>query len=197
MPRPAARDPLALLKADRARAVEARDPCANLCTVASLDRDGQPQARTLVLREVEGGFAVFSNRTSPKWAQLESGASIAVVVWLPTLNLQYRLQCTARPVPPEIVRASWLLRPDMPKRLDWYYTQGHPQGAPIAGRAELMAGLGCIELPDPLVAPDTAGGLYVDPFRIDRLDLAQADGLHDRRLFESTPAGWTETTLVP
>jgi pyridoxamine 5'-phosphate oxidase len=197
MERPAQTDPLDWLRADRDRAAEARDPCASLCTVASVDANGHPRARTLVLREIEGRFAVFTNRTSPKWSQLEQGISIAVVVWLPSLQLQYRLQCSTSAVPAALVHASWQLRPPAPKRLDWYYTQHRPQGAPVADRAALVDGLERTALPDPLVAPATAGGLFVEPFAVDRLDLAQPVGIHDRRHFERRDAGWFETVLVP
>jgi pyridoxine/pyridoxamine 5'-phosphate oxidase len=197
MERPASQDPLELLHADRARAAAVKDPCASLCTVASVDASGQPRARTLVLREVEGRFAVFGNRTSPKWSQLELGASVAVVVWLPALNLQYRLQCTTQPVPTPVVHASWQLRPAVPKRLDWYYTAHQPQGTPVTDRAALVEGLANVALPDPLVAPETAGGLFLEPFSIDRLDLAQPDGIHDRRHFEWRAGRWFETVLVP
>ena len=47
------RDPLTLLADDRARARERDDPCASLCTLASVDAAGHPQARTLVLRDVD------------------------------------------------------------------------------------------------------------------------------------------------
>jgi pyridoxamine 5'-phosphate oxidase len=197
MQRPSTLDPVELLKSDRARAAAARDPCANLCTVASVDANGHPHARTLVLRDVEGSLAVFSNRTSPKWTQLQGSAPIAVVVWLPLLNLQYRLRCTTRPVPAALVHASWQLRPDIPKRLDWYYTRHRPQGSPIDDRATLVAGLANVTLPEPLVAPDTAAGMYLEPFVVDRLDLAQPDGIHDRRHFEREDARWFETVLVP
>jgi len=197
MAHPAGIDPLVLLKGDRARAAAARDPCANLCTLASVDQHGHPHARTLVLREVDDGFAVFSNRTSPKWTQLEGSASVAVVVWLPLLNLQYRLQCTTRPVPAEIVHASWLLRPEIPRRLDWYYTNHQPQGSRLPHRNALVEGLAAVAMPQPMAAPHTAGGLFIEPFRIDRLDLAQPDGIHDRRHFERHPEGWVEAVLVP
>lgn len=197
MARPADVDPLVLLREDRARAVDARDPCANLCTVASVDRNGHPRARTLVLRDVDGALAVFSNRTSPKWEQLEGAASVAVVVWLPLLSLQYRLQCNTRAVPTGIVHASWQLRPDVPKRLDWFYTRYQPQGSPIADRQALVEGLATVELPHPLVAPESAGGLFLEPFAVDRLDLAQPDGIHDRRHFERRSGAWLETILVP
>jgi len=190
-------DPIALLLADRARASDLRDPCASLCTLASVDHAGHPHARTVVLREVDRGLAVFSNRTSPKWDQLEQGPSVAVVVWLPTLNLQYRLQCRTRPVPTAIVHGGWQHRPQAPKRLDWYYTLRQPPGTQVTDRKTLLEHLAALPLPDPLTPPDTAGGLFLDPVTVDRLDLAQADGIHDRRRFEHLGGGWVECTLVP
>ncbi len=197
MRKPATVDPLELLREDRARAAGQRDPCANLCTLASVDASGQPQARTLVLRDLGGALAVFSNRTSPKWQQLELGGPVAVVVWLPSANLQYRLQCSTHPVPDTTVHASWLLRPEVPKRLDWFYTRHLPQGSKVLDRHTLVSGLSALDLPQPLVAPETAAGRFLEAFTIDRLDLAQSDGIHDRRHFERHDNGWMESLLVP
>jgi pyridoxine/pyridoxamine 5'-phosphate oxidase len=194
---PAPNDPVAWLRADRTRAAAARDPCAGLCTVATVDREGHPQARTLVLREVDAALAVFCNRTSPKWAELTQGPSVAVVVWLPTLNLQYRLRCAISPVPDDVVAASWTLRPPVPKRLDWLYTHHLPQGSAVADRGSLLAALAAVSLPEPLIAPATAGGLFLHPERIDRLDLAQPDGVHDRRHFELHEGRWRDSVRVP
>jgi pyridoxine/pyridoxamine 5'-phosphate oxidase len=165
--------------------------------VATVDREGHPQARTLVLREVDTTLAVFCNRTSPKWAELTQGPSVAVVVWLPTLNLQYRLRCAISPVPDHVVAASWTLRPPVPKRLDWLYTRHLPQGSAVDDRASLLTALAAVTLPEPLIAPETAAGLFLHPERIDRLDLAQPDGVHDRRHFERHEDGWRDTVRVP
>lgn len=190
-------DPIDWLREDRARALTAQDPCAGLCTVATVDAAGHPQARTLVLRDMNGRFALFLNRTSPKWLELDCAPSVAVVVWLPVLNLQYRLACRLEPVPDTLVAASWQLRPPAPKRLDWLYTETLPQGSIVRDRAHLLEALDSVPLPDPLVAPPTAAGLYLDAFTVDRLDLAQPDGVHDRRHFERREGRWHERVRVP
>jgi pyridoxamine 5'-phosphate oxidase len=197
MSRPSASDPVDLLRADRARAIAAADPSANLCTVASVDAAGNPAARTLVLRDLDGQLAVFCNRTSPKWRQLDGRASIAVVVLLPALQVQYRLQCRTRQIPDAVVHASWQLRPEPAKRLDWFYTRNRPQGSAIADRTVLVEGLMAIDLSETPAAPGTAGGYYLLPFEVDRLDLAPPDGIHDRRRFSLEAGAWTETLLVP
>lgn len=197
MQKPASVNPVEQLRAERARARQNEDPCASLCTVASVDVDGFPQARTLVLREVDEQLAIFGNRTSPKWQQMPAGTAVAVVVWLPSLSIQYRLRCTTRPVATHIVHESWKLRPMTPKKLDWLYTHHQPQGTRVNDRATLIGVLENLDLPDPLVAPDTAAGLFLDPQTLERLDLDQPDGIHDRRHFERTDQGWLESVLVP
>lgn len=190
-------DPLELLSEERRQARERGDPCANLCTLASVDAAGHPQARTVVLRDVDQRLAIFGNSTSPKWRQLESSASLAIVVWLPTLEVQYRLQCQTRPVPKATVHASWQMRPEMPKRLDWFYTRVQAQSTVVDSREALAGALDELSLRDPLTAPRTAAGVFLEPTLIERLALGMPDGLHARQGFRRHPGGWRSFTLVP
>jgi pyridoxamine 5'-phosphate oxidase len=190
-------NPLELMASDRSRARERNDPCANLCTLATVDAAGHPQARTLVLRDMGGRLAVFVNETSPKWQQLNDSQSLAVVVWLPSVDVQYRLQCQSRPVAKHDVHDSWQLRPNAPKRLDWYYTRTRPQSSPIDHRETLLSELEDLKLRHPLVAPRTSAGIYIEPFKVERLCLSMPGGIHDRRSYQHRADGWHETVLVP
>ena len=187
-------DPLARLAEDRARAREYEDPSAGVCTVANLDHDGMPQARILVLRELESRLAIFVNATSPKFQHL---SRVAVVVWLPSVNVQYRLTCTTEPVPRALVAESWLLRPEPPKRMDWFYTRVQPQSTPVPDRQHLLAHLAAMDLPEPLTAPESARGFYLLPSLVERLDLSQENGIHDRRRYTLGNPDWIEEVLVP
>ena len=116
-----------MLRADRERATALGDPMASLCVLATVG-DGEPEARTLVLRDLRSAqgepiLGVFMNRTSPKCAQLGQSACVAAVVYLPSLSVQYRLRCTLKELPADLVRSSWLLRPPIPKRMDWLYEE--------------------------------------------------------------------------
>ena len=182
-------NPLEQLAADRSSAFENKDPCAGLCTLASLDDSGWPDARTLVLRNLDGELAVFVNATSPKFTHLDR---VSVVIWLPTVNVQYRLRCDTTPVPAAIVADSWQLRPDPPKRMDWLYTTRQAQSTPISSREMLLEMLSSLDLPEPLVAPDTARGLYLHPEQIDRLDLGMENGVHDRRRLPAGQSRWLD-----
>ena len=189
-------DPLARFAEDRARARERDDGWANLCAVATVTAAGEPAVRVLVLREVDDRLGVFVNATSPKAREFAGSATVAVLSYLPTLTVQYRLQCTLEPMPPETVHAAWQMRPAIPKRMDWLYAQ-HPQSSPVADRAALLDALEAAPRPEPLVAPESAAGYFLDPVAVERLDLAGDGGVHDRRQYRCEPRGWVETILVP
>ena len=188
-------DPIGIFHDDRARARQAEDPMAALCTVANIDADQQPQLRTLVLREVDGALAIFVNATSPKWQALTAG--FAMHTYWPSINIQYRFQVQAAHVDPNLVADSWQLRPDVPKRMDWYYENHAPQSAPVSSRDDLLTNLTTMNLAEPLQAPENARGLIMEPQRIERLDLNQPDGVHERTLFILSATGWQRETLVP
>ena len=110
-------DPIEQFYADRAEAQAAQDPMAAVCCVASYD-GAQVQQRTLVLRDVEGELAIFINATSPKWATLQDAFSLTT--WWPSVQVQYRMQGTTSLLDSNLVAESWQLRPDSPKRMDWF-----------------------------------------------------------------------------
>lgn len=168
---------------------------AHLCTVANVDDAGRAQMRTLVLREVEQHLAIFVNATSPKWQHLKAG--FVLHTYWPSVSIQYRMHVYAAPLEPEIVHGSWHLRPDAPKRMDWFYEQHGEQSTPIESRKALLDKLGSVNLPNPLRAPDNARGLLITPFEIERLDLTQPEGVHDRQLFTRVEEGWHRSYLVP
>lgn len=180
------------LLSDRAAAFAANDPVAGLCWVADVD-DGEAHVRTLVLRELDGQLALFGNASSRKWLNWQN-QTIRLAIYLPSQNVQYRLACAGEELAPELVHSSWLQRPAVPKQLDWLY-QRRPQSSPIESRERLTEELE--EIGAPKAAPDSARGLSLSPFEIERLDLGTASGIHDRRLYTLTGERWSETVLVP
>jgi pyridoxine/pyridoxamine 5'-phosphate oxidase len=191
-------NPLQRLLSDRSQAREARDPCANLCTLANIDEQGFAQARTLVLRELDAQLAVFVNTTSPKWQALCAGP-VSLVVWLPSIQVQYRLNCETAEIPQHQVHDSWHLRPDAPKKMDWFYSQVAAQSTPFGDRNKLLDALNDLDLPEPLSAPATAHGVFLTPTRMERLFLGEDNGIHDRQLYQLNEAddAWSCTTLIP
>lgn len=187
-------NPMARFAADRAAARDAKDPMAAVCVLATVDENGLPQARTLVLRDIPEGLALYINASSPKWQQ--SQKQVTIQVWWPSIQIQYRMQARCQALPAEHIAASWQLRPDVPKQMDWLYEQ-RPQSSVINSRDDLLNELQNTNPPTPLVAPEGARGLLVVPQRVERLDLNQINGVHDRVRYVLEAGRWLEHTLIP
>jgi len=186
-------DPLATLAADRQAAREQGDGWAALCMLATVNARGEAEQRTLVLRDLDDQLALFFSATAPKWQELKNQQICSVAIYLPTTQVQYRLRAQWEPIAPELVRNSWTLRPDIPKKLDWLY-QIHPQSSPVE-RSELVDQL-TGDLPTPDAAPDTAMGIYLNPINVERLELSA--GVHQRERWErGTDGDWQRFDLVP
>ena len=67
----------------------------------------------------------------------------------------------------------------------------------MPSRTALLEELAAVALPEPLVAPESARGLYLLSDRIERLDLGQDNGVHDRRLFLRESGRWSQAVLTP
>ena len=68
-----------------------------LPVLATLASDGAPDARTVVLREVDAGagrLTFFTDARSPKTAQLAADARVTLVFWCPRLGWQLRVAAT-------------------------------------------------------------------------------------------------------
>ena len=187
-------DPLQLLKADRDNARNAGDPWADLCVVSSISPDGEPRSRVLVVRELNDQLALFFNASSPKSEEFTRSESLSLLMYLHTLKVQYRLTAASTRVEPNVVAESWKLRPPIPRKLDWLY-ESRPQSSSISSREALLHAIDGI--PETTTAPDTACGCILVPKEIDRLDLDQSNGVHDRRRYTRTGNDWRETVLIP
>ncbi|WP_151671933.1 pyridoxamine 5'-phosphate oxidase family protein [Nitrincola schmidtii] len=67
-------------------------------TLASLSCDGLPDARTVVLREVdpvEQQLAIYTDKRSPKILQMTQHPNVSLVFWCSKLNWQLRIQAIA------------------------------------------------------------------------------------------------------
>lgn len=199
-------DPLVLLSADRDEAQRRADPWASLCVLATIapadlpqgSPQGTPQARVLVLRDLDPGLGIFLNASSPKHHQIEASGTAAVLIYLASIGVQYRLDAQLAAMDSETVRSGWNLRPEIPKVMDWLYETRVPQSTALDSREALLKLYKDVHdtLPDDLVAPAGATGYRIEPSRIERLQLS-GDRVHERDLYEASSEGWSHRVLVP
>ena len=188
-------DPVELFKLDQQTARSQKDPYASLCVISTINKEMQPQSRTLVLREVEGSLAIFINKSSPKWEELNNG--VALQTYWASTQIQYRMSVSTKPIDKEIINQSWQLRPEIPKKMDWIYENGFPQSSEVTSLDQIRTETGKITEIENLAATENATGLILTPQKIERLSLDTPDGIHDRKLFIYTKERWSESQLMP
>lgn len=166
----------------------------NAMTLATVDADGYPHCRILLLKGLdERGFTFFTNYESAKGRQLAANPRAAMTFFWPALERQVRIEGSVEKVTPEESDAYYQVRPLGSRLGAW----ASPQSRVIADRAELERLLAETErrfadqpprlsralgrLPSPAAAHRVLAGAAEPPARPSRLSTP------GRRLVARTP----------
>lgn len=177
-----------------ARASEPNDP--NAMTLATVDPAGMPDARVVLLKEVDArGFTFYSNRESAKGEALAAHPSAALLFHWKSLRRQVRVRGAVEPVSDAEANAYFASRARESRIGAWASDQSRPLDSrealelAVAREAARFAD-GDVPRPDRWtgwrVVPDTVEFWRDRPFR-----------LHDRLRFDRAGPGWTKTRLWP
>lgn len=129
-------DPIALFVEwlDAARASEPNDP--NAMALATVDADGCPDVRMVLLKDVDArGFTFYSNQESAKGEQLWANPSAALLFHWKSLRRQVRVRGPVEPVSMEEADAYFASRARESRIGAW----ASDQSRPLADRATLEA----------------------------------------------------------
>jgi pyridoxamine 5'-phosphate oxidase len=175
--------------------------------VATVDADGLPNARTVLLKGLSTeGLVFYTNTRSAKGHELAAHPYAALVLlWHPMFR-QIRVRGRVSPLSAEQAAAYFATRP----RGSQVATRASRQSQPIGSRAELEARVAAEDAQwphtgaaDDVPAPSTWGGYLVRPDVVE-LWVGRRDRLHDRLEFtRSGPGGlddrnsWRSQLLQP
>ncbi|MDP0500227.1 MAG: pyridoxamine 5'-phosphate oxidase [Verrucomicrobiota bacterium JB022] len=169
----------------------------NAMTVATVDADGQPYTRTVLLKELdERGLVFYTNLGSRKADQLAHNPRVSLLfTWLP-LQRQVSINGTAEVLSRGEVMKYFIKRPLGSRLGAW----ASPQSKVISSRsllegklAELKAKFAQGEVP----LPDFWGGYRVVPQSFEFWQ-GGAHRLHDRFLYQREDGGnWAISRLAP
>jgi pyridoxamine 5'-phosphate oxidase len=199
-------DPIAALHDEREAARAAQDANAELCWLATADADGLPSVRTIVLRDVDGSFALFVNATSPKWHDMSARPQVQIVCWYPSLQRQWRLRARVLAFPHEVVSRHWHRRPRITQVLDHLYAGQRGQSTSLPPALDLDGELATLDatLPERPEVPVQSLALQLVPEAVECMQLRTAPRIHLRRRWlraeaadTDEPRRWTTTPLVP
>lgn len=168
-------------------------------TVATIDRNGEPDARVLILKAVDrAGWHFAVSSVSQKGADLAAHPVAALTFYWPELVRQVRVRGPVTADPSEVSAADFLARSDGSRAI----ALTRRQSQPLLDPAELDHALdkACSELrADPRHVPDEWISYAVHPGRV---EFWQGDPgrRHQRLLYVTDPDGesrWTRTLLWP
>ncbi len=194
----AADEPFRLFDAwlKEAAASEPRDPTA--MTLATVDAEGLPNARMVLLKGVDNrGFVFYTNMDSQKGQELDAHPLAAMVFHWKSLNRQIRLRGDIEKVTPEEADAYFATRPKQAQIGAWASKQSSPLESRLAFEKAVALyaakyAIGTVPRPPYWsgyrLLPRSIEFWHDRPFR-----------LHDRIVFtrEKIDAPWVKTRLYP
>lgn len=194
--REVAADPLDQLARWIAEAVAAGLPDATAMTLATAGADGEPSARTVLCKGLEGdGVDFYTNLESRKARELDANPrAAAVFCWTP-LQRQVIVRGTVAAIPAEEADAYFASRPRDSQLGAW----ASPQSRPVAGRGELDAALAAATerfAGAPVPRPAWWGGFRLSPREVEVWQ-GRAARLHDRLRYRREDGGWRLERLAP
>jgi pyridoxamine 5'-phosphate oxidase len=179
---------------DQARAASGHEP--NAMTVATVDADGRPSARIVLLKGYDArGFVFFTNYESRKGLALTAHPYAALIFYWPEFERQVRIEGRVDKVAAAEADAYYHSRPRGSRLGAW----ASPQSRVIADRAALEAVSAQVtaayEGQEPS-RPPFWGGYRVVPDCIEFWQ-GRPSRLHDRLVYRLHEGAWVRERLAP
>ncbi|WP_374470942.1 pyridoxamine 5'-phosphate oxidase [Phenylobacterium sp.] len=189
-------DPFALFGEWMKEALAKEPNDANAMALSTVDADGLPDSRMVLLKDVDpAGFVFYTNLGSAKGRQLAVNPRAALLFHWKSLRRQVRVRGTVAPVTSEEADAYFATRARPAQIGAWASEQSRPMGERLAlekkiAEVGLKFGLGKVPRP-----PHWSG------FRLSPLTMEfwrdRPFRLHERLVFTRAGAGWTTDRLYP
>ncbi len=179
---------------EEAAATGMDDP--NAMVVSSVDAEGRPSSRVVLLKDFDAeGFVFYTNLESRKGREIQAHPDVSLSFYWRETGKQVVVRGRAELVSEAEADAYFATRPHTSQLGAW----ASQQSRPLKSRAHLVARVAKYEakfLAGAVPRPSHWSGFRVVPSYIE-LWAAGAFRLHDRTLFERTQDGWTSQKLNP
>ncbi|PXX95344.1 pyridoxamine 5'-phosphate oxidase [Halomonas sp. LBP4] len=189
-------DPMVLFDEWLALALETEGEDGNTMTLATVDSQGLPHARVVLLKGIdEQGLVFYTNYHSHKGSELSNVPHAALVFWWPSLSRQVRVEGRVERVSEAESDAYFASRPRASQLGAWVATQSVviPDRTWIEEREKRFEqAYEGQEIPRPV----HWGGYRVIPEMIEFWQ-GQPSRLHDRIRYEQRDGEWSHFRLAP
>lgn len=189
-------DPMALFAQwfEEANASEPNDP--NAMALATATPGGAPSVRMVLLKgHGPEGFTFYTNAQSRKGEEIRANAQAALLFHWKSLRRQIRIEGKVREVEPEKANAYFASR----SRDSQLGAIASDQSRPLASRGEFLARVTKVaarHLVGSVPRPPHWTGFCLEPERME-FWMDRPFRLHDRRQFNRSADGWSDTLLYP
>lgn len=195
-PNNAASDPFVQFRAWFAAAEVANVATVNAMTLATVDRDGWPQARIVLLKEIDArGLVFYTNYESAKGRELAAHPRASVLFFWEPLHRQIRVVGDIERVSAAESDAYFAVRP----RGSQLAAIASPQSATLASRDELAARVTALDTQYADSTPPRPahwGGYRLVPQAFEFWQ-GQPSRMHDRVQYTQRDGGWQRVRLAP
>jgi pyridoxamine 5'-phosphate oxidase len=169
----------------------------NAMNLATVNADGRPSSRIVLLKGVErNAFVFYTNYQSKKGKELEQNPACALTFFWPDIERQVRIEGVAQRVDPSLSETYFQSRPRGSQVGAW----ASPQSSIIKDRKILEERVTQIEKRfetlNVLPKPNQWGGFSVDPHLIEFWQ-GRPSRLHDRIEFTKVDGQWMMNRLAP
>jgi pyridoxamine 5'-phosphate oxidase len=190
-----ARDPFERFGEVFAKATATVEYDANAMVVSSVDAEGRPSSRVVLLKGFDArGFVFYTNFESRKGREILANPHVCLNFYWAELGEQIRVRGRAERVSNEEADAYFATRPRGSQLGAW----ASKQSRPMKSRAHLLAEVAKVEARylGKVPRPPHWSGFRVVPEEIE-FWVSGKFRLHNRTLYRRTEDGWETTTLYP
>jgi len=192
-----AKDPFLQFSQWLKEAVEAEVLEVNAMRLSTVSKDGFPNSRVVLLKELDEGFVFFTNYESAKGKDLESNPKASLTFFWAEIERQVRVVGTVSKVSTEESDAYFLTRPYGSQLGAW----ASPQSQEIVSREVIETNQKDLErkfTESPMIRPPHWGGYRLVPHRVEFWQ-GRPSRLHDRICYEKVleSSSWKVARLAP
>ncbi len=187
--------PFPLIQQWLSQAIEAGEIEPTAMCLCTVDAQGQPSGRFMLLKGIENeSFIFYTNLQSRKAAHLSYNNKAALVAWWPQLARQLRIEGSVTLLPREKAQAYFLQRPRGSQIAAWASKQSSPTTAKALQDA--FAYYEQHFAHEPMECPPYWGGYQLFPHRIEFWQ-GRPNRFHDRILYLKKGKRWQKIRLAP
>ena len=177
-------------------AVESNIDEVNAMTLATVNAEGKPSARIVLLKGMsEKGYEFYTNYESDKAQEIAGNNNVAIVFFWKELERQIRIEGTVKKAPDNVSDTYFNSRPEESRIGAW----SSPQSRIIPSREILEENVNATRAKfaaGEITRPEFWGGYIVEPALFEFWQ-GRSNRLHDRIEYVKSETGWIKRRLAP